>query len=213
MSAGSRIVSRTCTGTGRSVYEWANSERPGDDGRAPCPVCGKRVLIERKTGKMPTHAPLLGRVSRIVNVTKDKTMTDTPTPETPAELAARILAVFDKYVPMDVAPIAGIAVHRLATLAASSTAPAGFVLVPVTLTDDMLHEAWRGLVGACDHTTIREAYRRMLAAAPAAAERKPLTDGRISELTGIKPDAPIWYAIRNTARAVERAHGITDASA
>lgn len=44
--------------------------------------------------------------------------------------------------------------------------PEGCKLVPVEMTDDMLHEAWRGLVGACDHVTIREAYRRMLRAAP-----------------------------------------------
>lgn len=63
--------------------------------------------------------------------------------------------------------------QAIATSAPSEPAPRGWKLVPGVLTDDMLHETWRGLAGASDHATIREAYRRMLAAAPQPAPAVP----------------------------------------
>lgn len=126
-------------------------------------------------------------------------MTDTPTPETPAELAAQIMRMADVLAYVHETTVRKnhhgprcrtelhAAIYRLrdlATLAASSTAPAGFVLVPVEPTDAMV-SATHGIdlsympdQWGADRAAV---YRAMLAAAPAAAERKPLTAGELRE--------------------------------
>jgi uncharacterized Zn finger protein (UPF0148 family) len=85
-----RVVRRTCLGSHHSIYEWANSERPGEDGRAACPVCGKLVLTEARTGKMPTHAPPLGHITRVVKISKEPDMQTNQTPEALAEECQRL---------------------------------------------------------------------------------------------------------------------------
>lgn len=60
MSRNTLIVSPKCDGSGASIYEWAGSEKPDANGRAACPVCSKRVLLE-KHGVMPRHNRAIGR--------------------------------------------------------------------------------------------------------------------------------------------------------
>jgi hypothetical protein len=112
-------------------------------------------------------------------------MTDTPTPETPAELAAKAKdALFD--IDDHIARMHGddrggfkpverlrAAIDRLATLAASSTAPAGFVLVPVEPTRVMRQAAFEAASSPADWCGLDDMWDAALAAAPAAAERKP----------------------------------------
>jgi hypothetical protein len=40
------------------------------------------------------------------------------------------------------------------------------------------------------------------------AKRQPLTDEEIEQATGCARNKPLWLAIENVARAIERAHGI-----
>jgi hypothetical protein len=148
-------------------------------------------------------------------------MPDTPTPETPAELAATIMRMADVLAYVHETTVrknhhgprcrtelhAAIYVLRdLATLAASSTAPDTYVL--------------QLLLAAGHVTEAQVGQARAIAAhtpgAPAAAERKPLTDeqvdeGRIAWLhgpAGVHPSAFVAGA-----RFAERAHGIPAAPA
>lgn len=154
-------------------------------------------------------------------------MPDTPTPETPAELAAECKRLAhdvcssaagyftaDDDLPELEAPYRAAqfalvaAIDRLATLAASSTAPEG----EVTITTDES--------GRCVAVTRTDSEHRILSviwkAAPAAAERKPLTDEQITAIWSEKPRwhaAPIGETDLEFARAIERAHGIPAAPA
>lgn len=105
--------------------------------------------------------------------------------------------------------------------AAPAAAPAGWVLVPVEPTEEMIQAANDGddaytlrsfgpgvqrvMQGPEDH------YAAMLAARPAApaATREPLTDEQIAAaMTGYGPTGIKFGALRRVARAIERAHGI-----
>jgi Lar family restriction alleviation protein len=206
-------------------------------------------------------------------------MPDTPTPETPAELAApellpcpfcgtapRIIRTRDQSLwsyddvektqvycsGCDVAtdyteegqdPEAIEKWNTRATLAASSTAPAGFVLVPVEPTEAMLTAAhalpdvmnvgdeWRAMLAAasapascCEKAApgrvcpaCAEASAGYSAAmTPAAAERKPLTEDQVEEgrVTWLHGPAGMHPSgFHAGARFAERAHGITAAPA
>lgn len=106
---------------------------------------------------------------------------------------------------------------RLATLATTAQAaevPAGFVLVPVEPTPDMRSAcrlARAANKGSDDVWTSMLAARPDAPPAPAAEVRVPLTDERIHALSRDCYDGRTNPLIL-FARAVERAHGITQPS-
>jgi len=165
-------------------------------------------------------------------------MPDTPTPETPAELAAKAKRIameardwFARFefeearyregnghrsLRLEALNRTHEAIDRLeslATLAASSTAPHRWLFTDehglecVTTLDPSLWNAR----SRNSRTNVTPLY-----AAPAAAERKPLTDEQITAIWSEKPRwhaAPIGETDLEFARAIERAHGITAAPA
>lgn len=83
--------------------------------------------------------------------------------------------------------------------------PAGYALVPVEPTPEMLSVIW-----VHKNSSLVDAYRAMLAAAPQPVVREPLTDEQIAAaMTGYGPTGVGFPSLRRIARAIERAHGIT----
>lgn len=85
--------------------------------------------------------------------------------------------------------------------------PAGYALVPVEPTPEMLSVIW-----VHKNSSLVDAYRAMLAAAPQPVVREPLTDEQLEKLR-IGQEYWQWglseAVFRYVARAIERAHGIT----
>jgi hypothetical protein len=147
-------------------------------------------------------------------------MPDTPTPETPAELAAKARAYLLPYrhAPQDMLPELRDEFHAiidrlesLATLAASRTTPHRWLFTDehglecVTTLDPSLWNAR----SRNSRTNVTPLYA---APAPAAAERKPLTVREIlaatCRITVTEFPEARDYDIA-VARATERAHGIS----
>ena len=102
-----------------------------------------------------------------------------------------------------------IARAALAKWGSQPVVPAGYALVPVEPTPEMLSEIWVHKNGS-----LSEAYRAMLAAAPQPVVREPLTDGQIEKLreatfSTSNPFCPCdSKTMRKAVRAAEAAHGI-----
>lgn len=93
------------------------------------------------------------------------------TDPTDAEIAECIDAARVKCVHPDAATTIDIARAVLAKWGSQPVVPAGYALVPVEPTPEMLSEIWVHKNGS-----LSEAYRAMLAAAPQPVVREPLTD-------------------------------------
>lgn len=105
---------------------------------------------------------------------------------------------------------------------ACAQVPAGYALVPIEPTPEMLSAMWvpPNSSLADTYSSLSDAYNAMLAAAPQPVVRKPLTDEQVEALItaehfreGYKLKASdrtclAWY--RLGLRDGERAHGITE---
>ena len=94
-------------------------------------------------------------------------------------------------------------IRPLFLAAGAQATPAGYQLVPVEPTPEMLQAIW-----AYKDKSLHGAYRAMLAAAP-VEQRQPLTRDQMLELLGDELDSSD-AAFINFGRAVEQAHDIKE---
>lgn len=88
--------------------------------------------------------------------------------------------------------------------------PAGYALVPVEPTPEMLSVMWVNKNSSLSeaYNSLSEAYSAMLAASPQPVAREPLTDEHLRVIERMHVYAHT-ATLMDFARAIERAHGIT----